>query len=296
MTTQGGLAFPNSADVRRVACRALRLYDQAPNAPGSLHVQSQRFLNPRWAGLHPSVDQGSDRPLRTLIESLACGERSLSDIAVAATTADGVLEQNLLYWLSAFRLDSPLHLLGFNAFYLVVIANTSQLQLEDLYSNPMLRTGTDLIYLIRFCSYCNCTLDVVWFSRLTTHCTTHHPEIAPCKFDTIAEIAGLRIEKYRNRLSTENKVRVAERSVEGRHSVINGVLKRAPAASVAYLSSELRFRHLKELTMTQPQCLKDMGHALQGIETRNGWQRAIVLLDLYIGNKLEWRLRWPFYF
>ena len=48
------------------------------------------------------------------------------------------------------------------------------------------------------------------------------------------------------------EVRVAERSIEGRHSYIGRVLKRAPAAQLAYQSLELRFASLQRLASTKP--------------------------------------------
>lgn len=49
------------------------------------------------------------------------------------------------------------------------------------------------------------------------------------------------------------KVRIAERSVEGRHSLVHRTLERAPRASLAYLSSEVRFKYLQAEAATQPQ-------------------------------------------
>lgn len=48
------------------------------------------------------------------------------------------------------------------------------------------------------------------------------------------------------------QVRIAERSVEGRHARVNRILERAPAGSCAYLSSEMRFCELEKVASTQP--------------------------------------------
>ena len=71
------------------------------------------------------------------------------------------------------------------------------------------------------------------------------------------------------------KVRVAERSVEGRHSRIHQVLKRAPRASVAYLSNELRFVQLQKLCSTSPLTLRSMTDHLVGLETSTGIRQAV---------------------
>lgn len=48
-------------------------------------------------------------------------------------------------------------------------------------------------------------------------------------------------------LSAFRAVRTVERSVEGVHSIISKLLKRAPAAKVPYLSLELRYHMLRPL-------------------------------------------------
>ena len=76
------------------------------------------------------------------------------------------------------------------------------------------------------------------------------------------------------------QVRIAERSVEGRHSRIHRVLKRAPRSSVAYLSLELRFCLLQELVSTQPECMRSLLGAWTRLETTSGMVRAVMPLCL----------------
>ena len=49
------------------------------------------------------------------------------------------------------------------------------------------------------------------------------------------------------------QVRLAERSVEGRHSRIHRIQERAPASSVGYLSLEMRFIELQKLSSSNPE-------------------------------------------
>lgn len=46
---------------------------------------------------------------------------------------------------------------------------------------------------------------------------------------------------------------MTERSVEGRHSLVHRIRKRCPAASVGFISSELRFPLLQQLSATDPE-------------------------------------------
>ena len=48
------------------------------------------------------------------------------------------------------------------------------------------------------------------------------------------------------------QVRIAERSVEGRHALVNRIRDRAPSSTVAYISMEMRFRHLQMMAATNP--------------------------------------------
>ena len=56
-------------------------------------------------------------------------------------------------------------------------------------------------------------------------------------------------------ISAFRLVRVAERSVEGRHSRIHRIRERAPSASLAYLSSECRFGSMRALAATSPKAI-----------------------------------------
>lgn len=49
------------------------------------------------------------------------------------------------------------------------------------------------------------------------------------------------------------EVRVAERSVEGRHSIINRIRKRCPAARCPYISLEFRFDWMRRVAATTPE-------------------------------------------
>lgn len=90
----GGLAFPDSGEVRRVATRCLQLFDL--NASGSTHVQSQRFLSRAWGGLAGDV---ADVPLRPLVEQLSAGSICVQDL-ISDTSPEAT---SLFHWLAAFR-------------------------------------------------------------------------------------------------------------------------------------------------------------------------------------------------
>lgn len=72
------------------------------------------------------------------------------------------------------------------------------------------------------------------------------------------------------------KVRVAERSVEGRHSSVHRILKRAPRASICYISLEMRFPYIQRIAATQPECMQNLGDALVKMETTAGVRRAVM--------------------
>ncbi|CAE7249443.1 unnamed protein product [Symbiodinium microadriaticum] len=82
-----GLSYSEPRIVRDVAVRALRQYDGAPNASGSLHAQSRRFLDPAWKGLR---NQDDDPALRPLMELLAGG---VSVLDLMQKTPDQLQEQ-----------------------------------------------------------------------------------------------------------------------------------------------------------------------------------------------------------
>lgn len=91
----GGLAYPDDQEVRRIAVRALDLFDKDPLAPGACHAQSKRFLSNDWTGLN-----SEEPPLRPIMEDLATGVIKLSNIAAS----DGATERSFIYWISSFRL------------------------------------------------------------------------------------------------------------------------------------------------------------------------------------------------
>ena len=76
------------------------------------------------------------------------------------------------------------------------------------------------------------------------------------------------------------EVRVAERSVEGRHARIHQIQKRAPRAGIPYISHELRFPNLKALASSNPLALRELTARLSGIETAQGLRRAVMSLVL----------------
>lgn len=89
-----------------MAQRALNLYDADPRSPGAQHVQSQRFCNASWKGLRPQV-ASEDPALRSLVESLATGTSTLSDLAAIENPNEQV--RSLLKWLAGFRSVPCLH-------------------------------------------------------------------------------------------------------------------------------------------------------------------------------------------
>lgn len=117
-----GLAYPDDGEVQRVAARCIKLYDSNSFAPGSWHAQSQRFLNKNWGGL-PGFT--SDPPLRWIMELVAEGELTIPDIFAEIdslltresmvdieVSADIAAKRNFVYWVSAFRFVSCLHLVS----------------------------------------------------------------------------------------------------------------------------------------------------------------------------------------
>ena len=78
------------------------------------------------------------------------------------------------------------------------------------------------------------------------------------------------------------QVRTAERSVEGRHSLVSRILRRAPRASTGYISLELRFPHLQYVASTRPQLLKGVSNAISGMETHAGLVTLVMFLVVLI--------------
>ena len=109
----GGLAFPDDDMVRKVAHQCLKVFDFNPDAAGCLHVQSRRFLDGTWTGLHGDIDK--DPPLRGLMEELASGDKIMSDLLSLETAA----ATSLIRWVSAFR-HVTLHFISY-IFILVVV-------------------------------------------------------------------------------------------------------------------------------------------------------------------------------
>ena len=102
------MAYPNDAEVQRVASRCIALFDAAPHARGSRHTQSRRFLDATWKGVGGSLSGGGDDdsdagdvPLRPLVQRLASGDVTLLDLAM---NDDTLASRSLLHWVSAFRL------------------------------------------------------------------------------------------------------------------------------------------------------------------------------------------------
>ena len=104
---QGGLASPDDGDVRRIAAHCLRLWD-GPQSAGHTHAQSRRFLDPAWAGLPEGSSGKPDPPLRELVVALAEGDKTMVDFISGGTEQ----EQSLVEWVAAFRLATPLVILG----------------------------------------------------------------------------------------------------------------------------------------------------------------------------------------
>ena len=106
----GGLAFPDDAQVRRVAAQCLRLYDSNPDQPGHRHTQSRRFLDPQWEGLHPERgdEHETDPPLRCVMEDLSVGEITMSELVAQHITSPqgSPAIRSFLRWVAAFRLVS----------------------------------------------------------------------------------------------------------------------------------------------------------------------------------------------
>ena len=71
------------------------------------------------------------------------------------------------------------------------------------------------------------------------------------------------------------QVRIAERSVEGLHSILKRTLARAPAAAMSYLSMELRYGHLLHCAISEPSAFAFASERYKGIVTINGF-RALV--------------------
>ena len=83
------------------------MFDLDIAAPGAQHTQSQRFLAQSWKGLPGAVSDLPDPPLRKLVEELAVGTLTTSDIidkAAGGNGAESVACQSFARWVSALRL------------------------------------------------------------------------------------------------------------------------------------------------------------------------------------------------
>ena len=69
-----------------------------------------------------------------------------------------------------------------------------------------------------------------------------------------------------------------ERSVEGTHSLLARVLRRAPAAKMSYLSSELRFSQMVRDAFRGPSELSYLLKELTGVESLAGFRTCILTL------------------
>ena len=80
-----------------------------------------------------------------------------------------------------------------------------------------------------------------------------------------------------------SEVRVAERSVEGRHSRIHNIQKRAPRANTGYISLDLRFPYLQKVSPTRPEMMRGVANMIQGIETHSGFVDALMWATESVG-------------
>lgn len=75
------------------------------------------------------------------------------------------------------------------------------------------------------------------------------------------------------------QVRVVERSTEGIHSVVKRALQRAPAASVSYLSLDLRFTQLAHAAIVEPRLFADaIQNLFPGLSTHIGFRDGVCKL------------------
>ena len=113
-------------------------------------------------------------------------------------------------------------------------------------------------------------VNVLLLYIIITHCNTVWQQ------HLLTVIECLRVCIGCNLYCKQCKVRIAERSVEGRHSVIHRIQRRAPRASTPYLSLEMRLPYLRRLASTSPECLQGMQDSLVKLETTKGMIQAIV--------------------
>lgn len=97
--------------------------------------------------------------------------------------------------------------------------------------------------------------------------------------------------------SSGSQVRVIERSTEGLHSIVKRTLARAPAASLSYLSLDLRFAQLVHTAIVEPRLFQ---HAIENLykslSSLSGFRTAVVAIlglrqaNLHICNLKERQL------
>ena len=97
--------------------------------------------------------------------------------------------------------------------------------------------------------------------------------------------------------SSGAQVRVIERSTEGLHSIVKRTLARAPAASLSYLSLDLRFSQLVHTAIVEPRLFQ---HAIENLykslSSLSGFRTAVVAIlglrqaNLHICNLKERQL------
>ena len=85
---------------------------------------------------------------------------------------------------------------------------------------------------------------------------------------------------FRRWVASLSFIRVVERPVEGLHSRVSGVLKRAPNSSMSYISNELRFSMLCQMIISNPQALCTSADFLHAVERQVGFRRCVLSVGL----------------
>ncbi|CAJ1335146.1 unnamed protein product, partial [Effrenium voratum] len=65
-------------------------------------------------------------------------------------------------------------------------------------------------------------------------------------------LAGITDFEFRRWVSALTLIRVSERPAEGLHALVSRTLRRAPNATVSYVSNELRFKQLMSMIAQDP--------------------------------------------
>lgn len=86
---------------------------------------------------------------------------------------------------------------------------------------------------------------------------------------------------------TKAQVRIAERSTEGLHAILKRAIQRAPRASLAYLSMELRFNQLLRSAIHEPLVFKQMEAEWKNMGTYQGFLKAVQSLLGVQGRSLH---------